>query len=76
MDAASGVSPREDRHEMSGPEDEPDEELNGDPTSLVGEEDFEGFEEMDGYPAESGLDDGFDDAEIDEDDEDEDDEDE
>jgi hypothetical protein len=47
---------------LRGPEDEPDEEANGDPDSLVGEEDFEGFEEMSDYPDESGLDDGFEDA--------------
>ena len=46
-----------------GPEDEFDEEANGDPSSTLGEDDDEGFEEMAGYPDESGLDDGFDDAE-------------
>lgn len=63
---------------FAGPEDEPDEEANGDPNSLVGEDDDAGFEEMADYPDESGLDDGFEDAggaenddESDEEDEDE-----
>lgn len=44
-----------------GPEDERDDEVNGDPTSHLGEETEEGFEEMSDYPDESGLDDSFDD---------------
>ena len=53
---------RAERAVWGGPEDEFDDEANGDPDSLTGEEDDEGFEEMADYPDESGLDDGFDDA--------------
>ena len=53
---------RAERQVWAGPEDELDEEANGDPDSIVGEDGEEGFEEMAGYPDESGLDDGFDDA--------------
>lgn len=53
-----------------GPEDEPDEEANGDPDSMLGEDGEEGFEEMADWPEEAGLDDGFEDTEIDEDEDD------
>lgn len=32
--------------QAAGPEDEPDEEVNGDPDSTLGEDDEEGFDEM------------------------------
>ena len=47
-----------------GPEDEFDDETNGDPDSLLGEEDESGFEEMADYPDEAGLDEGFEDADV------------
>lgn len=50
-----------------GPEDEFDDELNGDPDSLVGEEDEEGFEEMADWPEEAGLEGDFDPPEGDDD---------
>ena len=62
---------------VTGPEDEPDEEVNGDPDSTLGEDDESGFDEAflwDDWQA--YHDDGFDDAEgEDEDDDDEEDED-
>ena len=60
---------------IAGPEDEFDDETNGDPDSLLGEEDDDGYEEMADYPDEPMIDDGFDDAEGDEDEEGDDDED-
>lgn len=57
---------------MSGPEDETDYEVNGDPTSCVGEDDESGFDELADWPEwQAYLDDGFDDADSgDEDDDD------
>lgn len=55
---------------MFGPEDEFDDEANGDPDSLVGDDDEGGFEELAGWPDEPLIDDGFEDAEEAEDDED------
>lgn len=69
------------REREIGPEDEFDDETNGDPDSLVGEEDDAGFEEMACYHDEALDEDGFEDAgddddgedtEIDEEDDDED----
>lgn len=34
----------------AGPEDEPDERVNGDPDSTAGEDDEEGFDEMADWP--------------------------
>ena len=65
---------RAERAVWAGPEDEFDDETNGDPDSLLGEEDESGYEEMSGYPDEPAIDDGFDDAEGDEDEEEDDDE--
>ncbi len=56
-----------DRVVVIGPEDEVDEEANGDPDSLTGEEDEAGFEEMGDWPDEAELGGEFDDAEGDED---------
>ena len=56
-----------------GPEDEFDDEANGDPDSLEGEEDESGFEEMSDWPDESGLEGDFDPPEGEEDDDDPDD---
>ena len=67
---------------VTGPEDDPDEEVNGDPDSTLGEDDESGFDEaFDWSDWQAYLDGGFDDAEGEEDDdddaeEDEDDEDE
>lgn len=58
--------------QVTGPEDEFDDETNGDPDSLVGEEDEMGFNEMVRWPEPLfAEDDGFDDADLGEDDEDE-----
>lgn len=38
------------RHSGFGPEDEPDDRVNGDPDSLTGEEDESGFDEMTDWP--------------------------
>ena len=49
---------------VAGPEDEPDEEVNGDPTSMLGEDDESGFDEMAEWPDwQAVLDDAYDDAE-------------
>lgn len=54
---------------MIGPEDEPDEEVNGDPDSTLGEDDEEGYDEMADFAEWLVVeDDGFDDAEGSEDD--------
>ena len=50
---------------MTGPEDEFDPAVNGDPDSTTGEEDESGFDEM---PAEAGWEDESDDDEGEEDD--------
>lgn len=60
-----------------GPEDEPDEEVNGDPDSTLGEDDEQGFDEMADAPEWQAVeDDGFEDAEGSEDDDESEDEDE
>lgn len=54
---------------MIGPEDEPDEEVNGDPDSTLGEDDESGYDEMADFAEWQAFeDDGFDDAEGAEDD--------
>jgi hypothetical protein len=54
--------------EVCGPEDEFDDETNGDPDSVVGEEDERGFDDGPDEPDELfAEDDGFDDAEASED---------
>lgn len=61
---------------VSGPEDEPDEEANGDPDSTIGDDDDMGFNEMVWWPEPLfAPDDGFDDDWDDEDAEDEEEED-
>ena len=63
--------------EQSGPEDEPDEDVNGDPDSTLGDDDEMGFNEMVWWPEPLfAEDDGLDDGEGDEEDEWEDDDDE
>lgn len=49
---------------IAGPEDDFDDEANGNPDSMTGEDDEAGFEEMADYPDETGLDDGFEDTEV------------
>lgn len=51
-----------------GPDDEPDDEINCDPDSLLGEDDESGFEEMADWPDEAALEGNFDDAEGDDED--------
>lgn len=46
---------------VTGPLDEIDLEANGDPTSLLGEEDESGFDEMGDLPDEESEDDDFED---------------
>ncbi len=56
---------------IAGPEDEPDDEVNGDPDSTLGEDDERGFDDGPDEPEPLFADDdGFDDAEGEEDDED------
>ena len=54
--------------EITGPLDEPDDETNNDPDSLLGDDDESGFDEMADFPDEDVGDDGYDDAESDDED--------
>lgn len=53
---------------VTGPEDEPDTGVNGDPDSMLGEDDESGFDDM---PVEVGWEDGWDGEDDDDLDEDE-----